>query len=60
MGGENHPGCGGTFSVQYHVIAVKEGKSVKPLTDAGHMFQREEHLIIAGSKQDSIRLLDKK
>ena len=43
-----------------NVIAVKEGKSVKPLTDAGHMFQREEHLIIAGSKQDSIRLLDKK
>lgn len=43
-----------------NVIAIKNGEQVRPMTDAEHVFQSGEHLIIAGGKQDSIRLLNRK
>lgn len=43
-----------------NVIGVKENGEIIPLTRADHIFSKKEHLIIAGTKKDSIRLMDKK
>ena len=39
---------------KYHVnvIGMKQGQQFTPLNDAGYIFQKEEHLIVAGKKTD--------
>lgn len=43
-----------------NVIGTKQGKVVIPITDPDHVFQEQEHLIVAGSKVDVLRLMDAK
>ena len=42
-----------------NVIGVKKDAHVTPLVDAEHVFLPEEHLLVAGSKKDIIRLMYK-
>lgn len=42
-----------------NIIGVKRGNQVEPMIDPGYAFQGGEHLLVAGGKMDTIRLLDK-
>lgn len=43
-----------------NIIGVKQGAHVIPLTSAGHIFEPDEHLLVAGGKKDILRVMDKK
>ncbi|MEF9921426.1 MAG: TrkA family potassium uptake protein [Anaerovoracaceae bacterium] len=43
-----------------NVIAYKNGNEITPITSSTYTFNRDEHLIIAGVKNNFINLLDKK
>lgn len=40
-----------------NVIGVKKGDHVYPATDPGYVFAETEHLLIAGSKEDILRIM---
>ncbi|MEG0049755.1 MAG: TrkA family potassium uptake protein, partial [Clostridia bacterium] len=42
-----------------NVIGVKQDMHVTPLVDAEHVFQADEHILVAGSKADIIRIMYK-
>lgn len=42
-----------------NVIGVKAGENVLPLVNAEHIFQADEHLLVAGGKKDITRLMYK-
>ncbi|MEG0268913.1 MAG: TrkA family potassium uptake protein [Clostridia bacterium] len=42
-----------------NVIGVKRDAHVTPLVDAEHVFQADEHILVAGSKADIIRIMYK-
>ncbi|MCI2058186.1 MAG: TrkA family potassium uptake protein [Oscillibacter sp.] len=42
-----------------NVLGVRQGDEIEPLLDADYVFMAGTHLIIAGNKKDSIRLMDK-
>ena len=42
-----------------NVIGFKSEGRIVPLTSADHVFRGDEHLIVAGSKNDIVRLVDK-
>ena len=42
-----------------NVIGFKINSHVTPMVDAAYRFQGEEHILIAGSKKDIIRLMDR-
>ncbi len=42
-----------------NIIGVKNSDKITPLISAEYVFTQKEHLIISGSKKDSIRLMDK-
>lgn len=42
-----------------NVIGIKIDNNIAPLTRADHVFSEKEHLIIAGGKKDSMRIMDK-
>ena len=43
---------------KYHVniIGIKTGENVEPIIDAKYVFRGNEHLVIAGSKKDGVKL----
>ena len=43
-----------------NIIGVKNSGSIVPMLSSNHVFKQSEHLIIAGSKKDSIRFTEKK
>ncbi len=43
-----------------NVIGVKIEDQVEPMTDPEYVFSKDEHVVIAGSKKDILRLMDKK
>jgi trk system potassium uptake protein TrkA len=43
-----------------NIIGVKRGGSIVPMLRSNHVFTKDEHLIIAGSKKDGLRLTEKK
>jgi len=43
-----------------NVIGVRSDKHILPLISADHIFQAEEHLIVAGEQKDILKLLNKK
>jgi trk system potassium uptake protein TrkA len=43
-----------------NVIGFKINSHVTPMIDAGYTFTGEEHILIAGSKKDILRLMEKK
>jgi trk system potassium uptake protein TrkA len=43
-----------------NVIGFKINSHVTPMIDAGYTFTGDEHILIAGSKKDIIRLMEKK
>lgn len=43
-----------------NVIGIKRGDEIVPLTEACHVFDESEHLIIAGSQKDALRLIQLK
>ncbi len=43
-----------------NVIGFKINSHVTPMTNAGYTFTGDEHILIAGSKKDIIRLMEKK
>lgn len=45
---------------KYHVniIGMMVGNSIEPIIDAKYVFKGDEHLVIAGSKKESIKLLN--
>ncbi len=43
-----------------NIIGIKRTSKVEPITDARHVFEEAEHILVAGSKRDIIRLMDKK
>lgn len=42
-----------------NIIGVKENGRVMPMTSADHIFESDEHLIIAGEQRDILRMIDK-
>lgn len=42
-----------------NILGVKMGDEIEPLLNADYKFTPKSHLIIAGDKKDSIRLMDK-
>ncbi len=42
-----------------NILGVKMGDEIEPLLNADYKFAPKSHLIIAGDKKDSIRLMDK-
>lgn len=43
-----------------NIIGIKNNERIVPMLSSNHMFTKDEHLIIAGSKKDSLRLTEKK
>lgn len=45
---------------KYHmnIIGMRDGENIKPIIDAKYVFTGEEQLVIAGSREDSIKLLN--
>lgn len=46
--------------LRLNIIGVRMQGKVTPLTSAEHVFRAGEHMLVAGSKADIIRLMDKK
>lgn len=42
-----------------NILATKKGEQVFPLPGADHIFKKEEHLIVAGNREDLMNLLKK-
>jgi trk system potassium uptake protein TrkA len=42
-----------------NIIGFKTNGTVVPMLDSNHIFTKEEHLIIAGSKKDGLRITEK-
>lgn len=40
-----------------NVIGIKTGSDITPLTSAGYVFTEDDHLIIAGSQKDALKLM---
>lgn len=47
------------ISYKINILATKKGEHVSPLPGAKHLFKENEHLIVAGSKDDISDLLKK-
>lgn len=58
--GKSIRGVGVRSKYNINIIALKSNGAVIPMTNADHVFLPNEHLIIAGNKRDSVRLLDKR
>lgn len=43
-----------------NIIGIKKETQVVPMTNAKYVFSSEEHILIAGSKSDIMKLVDKK
>ncbi|HUM82974.1 MAG TPA: TrkA family potassium uptake protein [Lachnospiraceae bacterium] len=43
-----------------NIIGIKNGRDIRPMTRADHVFTSSEHLIIAGSNKDTKKLLDER
>lgn len=43
-----------------NIIGIKNNNEITPLISSEHVFQKDEHLYIAGGKKDVIRLMDTK
>ena len=41
-----------------NVLGVKEGEHVRPITRADRSFEKDEHILVAGSKRDLLRVMD--
>ena len=42
-----------------NIIGVKEGEHVLPMTSSGHVFAPGEHLLVAGSKKDIMKIVER-
>lgn len=42
-----------------NVIGVRNGKHILPLISADHVFQKQEHIIVAGEQKDILRMIGK-
>ncbi len=42
-----------------NIIGLKEGEHITPIVDAEHLFGEAEHLFVAGSKKDIMKLTEK-
>jgi trk system potassium uptake protein TrkA len=42
-----------------NILGVKLGDEIEPLLNADYAFAAGTHLIVAGDKRDSLRLMDK-
>ncbi|HWP79284.1 MAG TPA: TrkA family potassium uptake protein [Candidatus Acidoferrum sp.] len=43
-----------------NVIGVRQGQHILPLTDAEHIFEEHEHIIVAGGQSDILKVMGKK
>ena len=43
---------------QGNIIGVKRGQMILPMTDPDYVFQLEEHLVMAGGKEDLLKIAD--
>ena len=43
---------------QVNIIGVKRGQMILPMTDPDYVFQLEEHLVMAGGKEDLLKIAD--
>ena len=41
-----------------NIIGVKRGQMILPMTDPDYVFQLEEHLVMAGGKEDLLKIAD--
>ncbi len=42
-----------------NVIGVRNGKHILPLISADHVFQKQEHIIVAGEQKDILKMISK-
>ena len=42
-----------------NILGVKAGDEVEPLLNPSYRFQKDSHLLIAGDKEDALRLMDR-
>ncbi len=42
-----------------NVIGVRNGKHILPLISADHVFQKHEHIIVAGEQKDILKMINK-
>ena len=42
-----------------NVIGVRNGKHILPLISADHVFQKQEHIIVAGEQKDILKMINK-
>jgi len=42
-----------------NVIGVRNGKHILPLISADHVFQKQEHIIVAGEQKDILKIINK-
>ena len=42
-----------------NILGVKAGDEVEPLLNPSYRFQKDSHLLIAGDKEDGLRLMDR-
>ncbi len=42
-----------------NIIGIKVGAHVLPMIDASHVFSRDEHILVAGSQKDVLKLMTK-
>lgn len=42
-----------------NVIGVRNGKHILPLISANHVFQKQEHIIVAGEQKDILKMINK-
>jgi trk system potassium uptake protein TrkA len=43
-----------------NIIGIRTGDHIEPLLSPDYVFKKSEHLVIAGSKKDAIRIMSKK
>lgn len=43
-----------------NVIGVRNGKHILPLVSAEHVFDKQEHIIVAGEQKDILKIMNKK
>lgn len=42
-----------------NILGVKAGEEIEPILDPSYRFRPDSHLVIAGAKEDGLRLMDK-
>ena len=42
-----------------NILGLKEGDEVEPLLNPSYRFQADSHLLIAGDKEDALRLMER-